>query len=187
MARMLETLLGSLLIALPISAGAGTSLAPPVFRSNSSQFTFVEPADPAPDTAIHELDGPIAELGHFRGKVVILNFWATWCLPCAYEMPSLDRLAATADPNRLAVIAVSIDPSEAATVAPFLDSHHLTHLAIGLDPEQHLGSLSTDHVTKGALPLWGLPISYIIDKEGRVVGYITGDAEIGRASCRGRV
>ncbi|MDE2467854.1 MAG: TlpA family protein disulfide reductase, partial [Bradyrhizobium sp.] len=45
------------------------------------------------------------------------------------------------------------------------------------DPDQRLGSLSTDHVSVGALPLWGLPITYIIDKHGNVVGYITGAAE----------
>lgn len=177
MTRLLDPLLRLLLIALLTSAAAGTPLAPPVFRSNSGQFTFLEPAHPAPNTDVERLDGTITDLSRFRGKVVVLNFWATWCLPCVHEMPSLDRLAAAADPNRLAVIAVSIDRDGAAAVVPFMESHHLTHLAIDLDPEQHLGSLSTDHVAAGVLPLWGLPISYVIDKEGRVVGYITGAAD----------
>lgn len=163
------------MLTMTVGATAGASV-PPVFRSNSSQFIFVKPVDAAPNTAIRAPDGTITDLGHFRGKIVVLNFWATWCLPCAYEMPSLDRLAAGADQNRLAVIAVSINRDGAAAVVPFMESHHLTHLAIGLDPEQHLGSLSTDHVGAGALPLWGLPISYIISKEGRVIGYVTGAA-----------
>jgi thiol-disulfide isomerase/thioredoxin len=154
-------------------ATAGSST-PPVFRSNSSQFIFLKRVDPAPDTAIRELDGTIINLGRFRGKVVILNLWATWCLPCAREMPSLDRLAASADPNRLAVIAVSIDRDDATAVVPFMKAYQLAHLSIGLDPEQRLGSLSADRVAAGALPLWGLPITYLIDKRGLVIGYITG-------------
>jgi hypothetical protein len=117
-------------------ATAGSST-PPVFRSNSSQFIFLKRVDPAPDTAIRELDGTIINLGRFRGKVVILNLWATWCLP-------------------------------------FMKAYQLAHLSIGLDPEERLGSLSADRVAAGALPLWGLPITYLIDKRGLVIGYITG-------------
>src|SRR5258708_3484022 len=159
------------MVSLPSAAVSGAS-APPVFRSNSSQFVFLKPVDAAPKSAIRELDGTITNLDHFRGKVVVLNFWATWCLPCAYEMPSLDRLAAAADPNRLVVIAFSIDQDGATAVARFMESRHLTHLAVDLDPDQHLGSQSTDHVAAGALPLRGLPFSYIIDNEGHVVAYI---------------
>lgn len=166
------------LLILSTRTGAlAESFTPPIFRSNSSQFIFLKPVNSAPNTATLSLDGTITDLTHFRGKVVVLNFWATWCLPCTYEMPSLDRLAAAADPNRLAVIAVSIDRDGAAVVAPFIESRRLTHLAISLDPEQRLGSLSKDHVAAGALPLWGLPISYIIDKQGRVIGYFTGAAK----------
>lgn len=92
-------------------------------------------------------------------------------------MPSLDRLAAIADPSRLGIVAVAIDQGGAAAVVPFLRGHGLTHLTVGLDPDQRLGSLNTGHVSAGALPLWGLPITYIIDKHGEVVGYITGAAE----------
>ena len=150
------------------------SLSPPVLRSNGGQFTFLTPIDPAPSTTIRALDGTVTNLKHFSGKVVVLNFWATWCLPCVYEMPSLDRLVARSDSNRLVVVSVSIDRDGAAAVAPFIAAHHLTHLPIYLDPDQQLGSPSEGRVAAGALPLWGLPISYIIDKEGSVVGYITG-------------
>lgn len=176
MAPRRNWLLGLIFILLATSRAMAASLSPPMFRSTTGQFTLLRPVDPAPNTTIRALDGTTTDLSRFRGKVVVLNFWATWCLPCAYEMPSLDRLAAAVDPNRLAVIAVSIDRDGAAAVGPFMESRHLTHLMIDLDPEQHLGSLSTNHVAAGALPLWGLPISYIIDKEGRVIGSITGAA-----------
>jgi hypothetical protein len=73
-------------------------------------------------------------------------------------MPSHDRLAAS-----LGIVVVAIDQDGAATVGPFLRKHALTHLSIGLDPGQHVGSLNTDEVSAAALPLWGLPITYLID------------------------
>lgn len=156
-------------------AFAGTT-DPPVFRSSSGQFTFLKPISPAPDVSIRALDGTETSLKQFRGKVVLLNFWATWCGPCIYEMPLLDRLAARGD-TWLAILAVSIDRDGGAAVAPFVRDHHLTHLAIYLDPDQRLGSLTAGHAAAGALPLWALPISYVIDKRGRLIGFVPGAAE----------
>ena len=170
-------ILVTFLVLSAISAATSGAAEPPVFRSRSSQFVLLRPIDPAPSTKIQGIGSAPVDLTQLRGRVVLLNFWASWCLPCVYEMPSLDRLAATADPSRLRIMAIAIDRDGAATVMPFLREHGLTHLAIGLDPDQRLGSLSTDHVSVGALPLWGLPITYIIDKHGDVVGYITGAAE----------
>lgn len=170
-------LLGLILSASMTSAAIAAPQGPPVFRSIDSQFTLLSPIDPTPNTAIRALDGSMTELGRFHGRVVVLNFWASWCLPCAYEMPSLDKLAATSDSRHFAVIAVSIDQAGAAAVAPFIAIHHLRHLAIYLDPHQRLGTLDVDHVAVGALPLWGLPITYILDADGRVIGYLTGAAK----------
>lgn len=162
---------------LSMTSGAMTAtLSPPVFRGTTGQFTLLRPIDPAPNTVIDTLEGTKIDLGGFRGRVIVLNFWASWCVPCIYEMPLLDRLAAKSDPNQLAVIAVSVDKGGAAAVTPFLKAHGLTHLAIYLDPDQHLGSFASDQVAAGALPLWGLPITYIVDKQGEVLGYLTGAA-----------
>jgi thiol-disulfide isomerase/thioredoxin len=167
----------ALLLAPVVLEGAvADTAAPPIFLSSSGQFTLLKPISPAPDVSIRTLDGSEASLRQFRGKVVLLNFWATWCGPCVHELPSLDRLAVKKD-DRLEVLAVSIDRDGAAAVAPFVRDHHLAHLAIYLDPEQRLGSLTMGHAAAGALRLWGLPISYLIDKEGHVIGYITGAAD----------
>lgn len=169
--------MSSLLLVLMTTPGAFAGAAdPPVFRSSGGQFTFLEPVRAAPDISIRTLDGTDTSLRQFRGKVVLLNFWATWCGPCVYEMPSLDRLAARED-SWLAILAVSIDRDGAASVAPFARKHHLTHLAISLDPDQRLGSLTSGHVGAGALPLLALPTSYIIDTQGRVIGFVPGAAE----------
>lgn len=147
---------------------------PPVFRGASGQFTLLTPIDLAPNTPIRALDGRVADLSQFRGRVVVLNFWATWCLPCAAELPSLDRLAAKSNSRDIAVIAVSIDENGAAAVVPFIADHHLQHVAVYLDPRQRLGS--PDMNRADVLPLWGLPITYILDRKGGVRGYLTGPA-----------
>jgi thiol-disulfide isomerase/thioredoxin len=165
------------LILLSVPAARTDASGPPVFRSTNSQFIFLRPVRPAPKATLGGIDGVPVELAHFRSRVVVLNFWASWCLPCAYEMPSLDRLAASADRTRLGVLAVAIDRDGAASVAPFARSHSLTRLVIGLDPGERLGSLDSDHVAMGALPLWGLPITYLIDKHGNVIGYVNGAAD----------
>ncbi|MDE2229453.1 MAG: TlpA family protein disulfide reductase [Alphaproteobacteria bacterium] len=168
----------SLIFILSVAAGPlAVALSPPAFRSAIGQFTLLRPIDPAPGTVIYALDGTTTRLSRFRGKVIVVNFWATWCRPCKSEMPALDRLAAESNPNQLAVIAVSIDRDSATAATPFITAHHLTHLAVYLDPNQGLGSLNADHVAAGALPLWGLPITYVIDKEGGVIGYVTGAAK----------
>src|SRR5262249_24225144 len=97
-------------------SGAGDH---PVFRSSSGQFTLLKPIKPVPDASIRALDGAKTSPGQFHGMVVLLNFWAAWCGPCVYEMPSLDRLAARAIPG-LAILAVSIDRNGAKAVAPFV-------------------------------------------------------------------
>ena len=177
MAPPRKQLLGVVVILVMTSCAIAAAQSPPVFRSTTSQFTLLKPLDPAPNTAFRALDGTVTDLSRFRGRIVVLNFWATWCLPCVYEMPTLDHLAAESDPTRLAIIAVSIDQGGAGVVIPFITAHHLAHLPIYLDPDQRLGSFSADHVAAGALPLWGLPITYIIDEKGRLIGYLTGAAK----------
>jgi len=160
-----------------VGAGPAGAASPPVFRSANGQFTWLRPLDPAPRTPLRALDGSMADLGRFQGKVVVLNFWATWCAPCVAEMPALDRLMAASDPREVAVVAVSIDAEEARAVAPFLAAHGLRHLTVLLDPGLSLGSRHPDRIAAGAFPLRGLPITYVIDRRGLVAGYLTGAAK----------
>jgi thiol-disulfide isomerase/thioredoxin len=154
-------------------AGAEQSYPPPLY-STTSQFTLLKPAPPAPDAPIQALGDTAIRLSRFRGKVIVLNFWAAWCAACIYELPSLDRLAAQADPGKLAIITVSLDRGGAAGVKAFLASHRLTHLKAYRDPGQQLGSLNMERMPADALRLPGLPATYIVDRTGRVAGYIAG-------------
>ncbi|MFN4284255.1 MAG: TlpA family protein disulfide reductase [Alphaproteobacteria bacterium] len=163
-------------VILLLAASPATRAAdPPPFRSESAPFVQLRPVVIAPDTAVATLDGVEVRLADYRGQVVLLNVWATWCLPCVRELPALDRLAAAAPPG-LAVIGLSIDAAGAPAVAPFVAARGLAHMRVWLDPAQRLGSLTASGAAPAPLPLWGLPISYVIDRQGRAVGYLTGAA-----------
>ncbi|MGH6912944.1 MAG: TlpA disulfide reductase family protein [Kiloniellales bacterium] len=124
---------------------------------------------PAPQQAFTDLSGRPLRLADYRGKLVLINVWATWCLPCVQEMPSLDRLQADLGDQGLVVLALSIDRGGANVVAPFLARHDLRNLAIGLDPK------STVFRALGGAR--AVPSSYLIDPEGRIVGEMEGAAE----------
>jgi thiol-disulfide isomerase/thioredoxin len=130
------------------------------------QFTPLDPPRPAPELGFSARDGAPARLADFRGRVVLVNLWATWCAPCIREMPSLDRLQATLG-KRLAVIAISEDRGGAHVVDPFLAKLDLPHLAIYLDAAA---------AAQGAFPVRGLPTSFLIGADGRILGMLEGAA-----------
>ena len=164
------------LLAALKSSGANPLIDPPIFGSNLSQYVIEEPPLDASNIQFHTLSGKTEKLKQLLGKVVILNFWATWCLPCAYEIPSLDRLAAAADARRVSVIAVSVDQGGLLAVRRFLKTHPIRHLTIGLASPVETGPQSSSIELPAGLPIFGLPITYVIGKDGQEMGYIVGAA-----------
>lgn len=149
----------------------------PPLQSSSGTFTRLHPIEPVPDKAVIALDGSIQDLRQFRGRVLVLNFWATWCAACLHELPALDRLATDFQGWELTVAGVSIDEDGYSAVLPFLNLHPLTQVAIFLDPSQELGSRFLEGEKLGALPVLSLPMTYFIDRKGGVLGYISGAVE----------
>lgn len=169
---MRRILAGLAVLALAPSGNAVAE--PPRLSAKYAQFVhFARPKVPR-TVEFRTVSGSTITLEAFRGKVVLLNFWATWCPPCVWEMPSLDRLQAKLGGNRFAVVAVSIDRSGFAAVMPFFLKHRLENLQIYTDPKQKLGSLKGSAGSQPPFLLYGLPISYLIDKDGRVLGYVPG-------------
>jgi len=159
------------LIAL-ILAGAQTPAAagqaPPLLGAFGDNFTLLDPPVPAPLETFATLDGARVRLADFKGRVVLLNFWATWCAPCIREMPSLDRLQAVLEDRGLAVLAISIDRGGAKVVRPFAKRLGLERLALYLDAK---GALFQ------AFGVTGLPTTFLIDRQGDIVGAYPGAAE----------
>lgn len=142
-------------------------LAPAPLRAAGFPMVWASEPKPLPELAFETLDGRPARLADLAGKVVVLNFWATWCAPCREEMPSLDRLQAAFDPAQVTVVALSVDRAPAERVQAFLDEIGVTRLAVYRDPTA---------ATSRAVKLPGLPGTLLIDREGREVGRLLGIA-----------
>lgn len=158
----------------PMSGSAVEGERPPRLEGYSDQYRLLRPVRAAKLTPFRTADGEVIDLSRFRGMVVLLNFWATWCAPCAYEMPSLDRLAAEMVGAEFAIVPVAIDKTGLATVAAFYRDHGLDHLKIYFDPGQRTAYRDAENPNDAEFALYGLPMTYIIDSEGRVRGYISG-------------
>ena len=113
-------------------------------------------------------NGETALLADHKGKVLIVNFWATWCAPCVKELPSLDRLAGQLDPKHFQVLILSNDRGGETKAKPFLDDLGIANLAADLDPKSKLAR---------ALGLRGLPTTFVFDREGRAIAKLQGLAE----------
>jgi thiol-disulfide isomerase/thioredoxin len=119
---------------------------------------------------IHFLDGAGKDrtLADFKGKVVVLNLWATWCTPCVAEMPTLERLQQKLGENDAVVIALSIDRGGVDTVREFFDRVGVKGLPVFVDPTMRAQS---------TLSAFGLPTTIIIDRDGNERGRLLGPAE----------
>jgi thiol-disulfide isomerase/thioredoxin len=115
-----------------------------------------------------DADGRPLTLADFRGRVVLLNIWATWCVPCRKEMPALDRLEGKLGGRDFIVLPLSIDRNGLPAVKPFYQELGLEKLGIYLDPSGR-GSR--------ALAIPGVPATILIDREGREAARKMGPAE----------
>jgi thiol-disulfide isomerase/thioredoxin len=147
--------------------GSSSPAGPMKQEAALGQFTPLDPPRPAPELGFTSRDGTALRLADFRGRVVLVNLWATWCGPCVREMPSLDRLQAQFG-DRLLVLAISEDRGGAHVVDPFLEKLALAHLAIFLDATS---------AAQQAFKVRGLPTSFLIDRDGRILGSLEGGAE----------
>jgi thiol-disulfide isomerase/thioredoxin len=115
---------------------------------------------PVPATRFQDASGRQLTLADFKGRVVLLNIWATWCSPCRKEMPTLDRLQAALGGPSFEVVALSIDRDGVGVVRSFYDEIHVQSLAVYIDP-------STEVMQ--TLSIIGVPTTMLIDASGREV------------------
>jgi peroxiredoxin len=118
---------------------------------------------PAPDFTLPDLEGELHDLSEFRGRVVVLNFWATWCPPCIDEMPSLQRLHQALSERGVAVIAVSVD-ERFSDVPDFVEKFDLTFPVLYDEGKK----VSRKYQT------FKYPETYILDREGRLKSKVVG-------------
>lgn len=126
-----------------------------------------ESSRPIPDLAFVDVEGKQLSLSAFRGKIIPLNVWATWCPPCRKEIPALDRLEQTLGGPQFEVVALSTDSSGLQGVKAFYESLGLKSLQIILDEE---GSAMRD------FRIIGLPTTLLVDEQGREIARKIGPA-----------
>ncbi len=104
----------------------------------------------------------------WRGKVVLVNLWATWCGPCRHEMPALDRLQAELGSNDFEVLAVSLDRSGLELPKEFYEENKIEHLGLYNDASARTGV---------ALGVFGMPTTVLLNRDGELLGRLVGPAE----------
>ena len=118
----------------------------------------------APDFAVPNLAGQAVRLSAYRGQVVLVNLWATWCPPCREEMPSMQKLYDRLKDRGFVLLAVSQDETGPETVKSFVEQMKITFPVL-VDPDGDVGR---------KFGVWGYPESFVVDREGRVVERVIG-------------
>jgi thiol-disulfide isomerase/thioredoxin len=122
---------------------------------------------PAPDFSLPRLNGPTLQLSSYRGKVVLLDFWATWCVPCREEIPHFVELQQRYGDRGLQIIGVSMDDSP-EPVRDFYQQFHMNYPVV-------MGTAKTGELYGGVL---GLPIAFVIGKDGLIYSKKIGAADM---------
>jgi len=135
-----------------------------------------------PDLSYLGPDGAPARLADLRGKTVLLNMWATWCVPCREEMPALDSLQAQLGGPDFEVLAVSLDTQGVDRARDFLSEIGVGHLTFRIDPSGRLFQ-ELKKVGRGV----GLPTSLLIDAKGCEIAYLPGPADWASEDARALV
>jgi thiol-disulfide isomerase/thioredoxin len=145
-------------------------------------FAVPEAAKPLGDFAFRRPDGTTVRFSDFRGKVILVNLWATWCAPCRKEMPALDALQKARGGDAFEVVAVNLDTREPEKAGDFLDEIGVEALARYAEPE---GAFLQDMKRAGRAP--GLPATVLLDRDGCELGYLLGPAEWASADAKALV
>lgn len=145
----------------------GTSL----YRGDIAAMRAVTPPRPMPTFAFASAEGP-KTLADFKGRIVLFNLWATWCVPCREEMPALDRLEAERGSQNFTVLALNMDTRNTERVPQWLDDNNIKKLARYADAEgKAFQALRKDGLVTG------LPTTLLIGRDGCLIGAMSGPAK----------
>lgn len=155
-------------VLLAVSAAASAAAPSPPLAGEMRNLRLAPAPVLGPRTGWADADGKSVSLADFKGRVVLVNVWATWCAPCIRELPSLDRLQAGLGGKDFTVVALNVDRGGKPAAGRMFRQLKLRHLAIYLDPRSKASR---------ALGVSVMPTTFLFDATGREIGRIEGPAQ----------
>lgn len=162
---------GGALAATCADALAAAKRTVPFAKGEVAAFRIAEVAERFDDLAFKDPDGNDTSLAAFAGRVVLVNLWATWCVPCRAEMPALDRLQSAMGGDAFTVAAINLDVTKLERAKEFLGEIGVANLAFYSDP-----SLGVFNTLKRRGLAFGLPTTLLVDGKGCRIGVVEGPA-----------
>jgi thiol-disulfide isomerase/thioredoxin len=155
-----------------LPAGAGSN---PLSQGEMATFVFRKTPEPLPDINYIDSTGTARTQADLKGRVVLLNLWATWCVPCLKEMPGLDRLQKELGSDKFEVVALSVDRAGPDAAKKFLDKIKVQNL-----------KLYADASAKAAISLKavGMPTTLLLNAQAQEIGRLVGPAEWDSADAK---
>jgi thiol-disulfide isomerase/thioredoxin len=166
----------------PASSAKLAAQLAPLARGELAALRIASEPRPAEQFAFERDGGAKLTLADFHGRAVLLNLWATWCIPCRAEMPALDRLQAAKGGPKFEVVAVNVDTARLEKRAAFLDGVGVKTLARYADPSGD----AFETLRKDGKAL-GLPVTLVIDRNGCEVGAVEGGVKWDSAEAQALV
>jgi peroxiredoxin len=152
--RFSRALVSALAVALTLSAGCGKG-----GQGGHAAGGRAAIGTEAPEFALPDLDGKVVKASDLRGKVVILDFWATWCPPCRQEVPHFVALQSKYRDQGLEIVGLSLDKSGASVVKPFAEEYSVNYRML----------IANDETASSYGGITGIPTTFVLDKNGKVV------------------
>ena len=164
-----RTALPVCLVAGMFASGSGEDAQDPDISDDGQDPAVSDEGPLAPTFVLATLEGEQVALEEFRGKVVVVSFWATWCAPCVEEMPHLDALRVEIGPEDMEILAITVDENPTEDVPLFLEEVGGLSFPILLGTREVVADYNVSI---------GLPATYVVDRDGRVVETLIGGQDL---------
>ena len=162
-AALLLSSLFSLLAGGVAHAYPGMQQATKPMESTVDLINVLPKTFPIEPVAFNDVDGKAIDFSQFKGKIIMVNMWATWCPPCVRELPAIERLATKFKAEDFVLLPISIDAEGKQQVQPFLSSLGMPNFNSYYDQSQSLGDV---------FPLDTIPATFILDQQGQLIAFV---------------